>query len=62
MGKTIAQIGSIPTIFNWHYGSASSNLVADVSYDLWLSRQPGGTGASSATTYEVYVVYVTLTL
>ncbi|PPR06235.1 hypothetical protein CVT24_000626 [Panaeolus cyanescens] len=55
MGKTIAQIGSIPTIFNWHYGSASGDLVADVSYDLWLSRTPGTQGATSSTTYEIMV-------
>ena len=55
IGKTLASINSIPTSWQWSYSSASSNLVADVSYDLWLSKTAGTTGATSASTYEVYV-------
>ncbi|KAJ7284646.1 concanavalin A-like lectin/glucanase domain-containing protein [Mycena rebaudengoi] len=32
LGKTVASIASIPTTWSWTYSSASSNLVADVSY------------------------------
>jgi len=55
LGKTLDQIGSIPTSWSWTYTSASSDLVADVSYDLWLSNVAGTGGASSTSTFEVYV-------
>ncbi|KAJ3566097.1 hypothetical protein NP233_g7215 [Leucocoprinus birnbaumii] len=52
LGKTISQISSIPTTWSWTYSSASSDLVADVSYDLWLSNVAGTGGASSTSTFE----------
>jgi len=55
LGKTIASIASIPTVWQWTYTSASSGLVADVSYDLWLSNQAGTGGASSTSTFEIMV-------
>jgi len=55
IGKTLASIVSIPTSWQWTYTSASSNLVADVSYDLWLSKTAGTTGATSASTYEIMI-------
>ncbi|KAF9480880.1 glycoside hydrolase family 12 protein [Pholiota conissans] len=55
IGKTLASIQSIPTSWQWSYSSASSNLVADVSYDLWLSKTAGTTGATSASTYEIMI-------
>lgn len=55
LGKTLDQIGSIPTSWSWTYTSASSDLVADVSYDLWLSNVAGTGGASSTSTFEVMV-------
>ncbi|KAJ7120602.1 glycoside hydrolase family 12 protein [Mycena crocata] len=55
LGKTIASISSIPTTWQWTYSSASSGLVADVSYDLWLSNTAGTGGASSSSTFEIMV-------
>ncbi|KAK7014417.1 concanavalin A-like lectin/glucanase domain-containing protein [Favolaschia claudopus] len=55
LGKSISSISSIPTAWKWTYSSASSNLVADVSYDLWLSTVGGSTGASSTSTFEIMV-------
>lgn len=51
--KQICSITSIPTTWKWSYTSASSDLVADVSYDLWLSTSSTGTGASSTSSYEM---------
>jgi hypothetical protein len=59
LGKTIASIASIPTVWQWTYTSASSGLVADVSYDLWLSKTAGTGGASSSSTFEMCVVRLT---
>lgn len=53
LGKAISAIGSIPTSWSWTYTSASSGLVADVSYDLWLSNNPSSGGASSSSTFEM---------
>ncbi|KAF8061741.1 glycoside hydrolase family 12 protein [Lyophyllum atratum] len=55
LGKSISSIGSIPTSWSWTYTSASSGLVADVSYDLWLSNNAGSSGASSSSTFEIMV-------
>ncbi|KAG6918564.1 hypothetical protein DXG01_013363 [Tephrocybe rancida] len=55
VGKSLASIQSIPSAWSWTYSSASSGLVADVSYDLWLSANSGSTGASSSSTFEVMV-------
>ncbi|KAG8910148.1 hypothetical protein FRC01_006521 [Tulasnella sp. 417] len=53
--KQISTITSIPSAWQWTYTSASSDLVADVSYDLWLSTSPTGTGASSTSSYEIMI-------
>ncbi|KAH7345630.1 glycoside hydrolase family 12 protein [Rhizoctonia solani] len=42
LGKKLSAISSIPTGWYWTYSSASSNLVSNVSYDLWLSTTSGG--------------------
>ncbi|KAF8061742.1 glycoside hydrolase family 12 protein [Lyophyllum atratum] len=55
LGKKISAIASIPTTWHWTYSSASSGLVADVSYDLWLSNTAGTSGASSSSTYEIMI-------
>ncbi|KAJ7484334.1 glycoside hydrolase family 12 protein [Mycena latifolia] len=55
LGKSISAIGSIPTTWAWTYSSASSSLVADVSYDLWLSNVASSSGASSTSTFEIMV-------
>ncbi|KAJ7811847.1 glycoside hydrolase family 12 protein [Mycena olivaceomarginata] len=52
---TLGGITSIPTAWSWSYTSASSGLVADISYDLWLSATAGTTSASASSTYEVMV-------
>ncbi|CAE6456686.1 unnamed protein product [Rhizoctonia solani] len=43
LGKQLSAISSIPTGWYWTYSSASSGLVSNVSYDLWLSTTSGGT-------------------
>ncbi|KAJ7681534.1 glycoside hydrolase family 12 protein [Mycena olivaceomarginata] len=55
LGHMLGGITSIPTAWSWSYTSASSGLVSDVSYDLWLSATAGTTGASASSTYEVMV-------
>ncbi|KAF8968237.1 glycoside hydrolase family 12 protein [Flammula alnicola] len=55
IGKPLSSIKSIPTTWQWAYTSTSSNLVADVSYDLWLSNTANSAGATSASTYEVMI-------
>ncbi|KAF4614456.1 hypothetical protein D9613_003315 [Agrocybe pediades] len=55
LNKQLSSISSIPTSWSWSYGSASSNLVADVSYDLWLSNVAGSNGATSQSTYEIMI-------
>lgn len=55
LGKTISSIKSIPVTWTWSYSSASSGLVADVSYDLWLSNVASSGGASSTSTFEVMI-------
>ncbi|KAG8847055.1 hypothetical protein FRB96_001705 [Tulasnella sp. 330] len=55
LGKKLSAITSIPTTWYWTYTTASSDLVADVSYDLWLSATAGTTGASSSSSYEIMI-------
>jgi xyloglucan-specific endo-beta-1,4-glucanase len=42
LNKRLSAISSIPTGWYWTYSSASSNLVSNVAYDLWLSTSSGG--------------------
>ncbi|QRV81970.1 endoglucanase cel12C [Ceratobasidium sp. AG-Ba] len=42
LNKKLSAISSIPTTWAWTYSSASSNLVSDVSYDLWMGNSAGG--------------------
>ncbi|KAB5588574.1 Endoglucanase cel12C [Ceratobasidium theobromae] len=37
LGKQLSGINSIVTEWNWTYSAASTDLVANVAYDLWLS-------------------------
>ncbi|KAG8910049.1 hypothetical protein FRC01_006579 [Tulasnella sp. 417] len=53
--KQISTSTSIPSMWQWTYTSTSSDLVADVSYDLWLSTSSTGTGASSTSSYEIMI-------
>ncbi|KAL0575383.1 hypothetical protein V5O48_006596 [Marasmius crinis-equi] len=55
LGKQLSAISSIPTTWQWSYSGASSNLVADVSYDLWLSNSASSSGASSTSTFEIMI-------
>ncbi|TDL19683.1 glycoside hydrolase family 12 protein [Rickenella mellea] len=49
LNKQLSAIKSIPSTWHWSYTQAT-NVVADVSYDLWLSNSAGGSH-----TYEVMV-------
>ncbi|CAE6481575.1 unnamed protein product [Rhizoctonia solani] len=53
--KNINSISSIPTKWSWKYDSVSNPLTADVSYDLWLSRDPNSGPSSASSTVEVMV-------
>ncbi|KAF8913386.1 glycoside hydrolase family 12 protein [Mucidula mucida] len=55
LGKRISAITSIPAMWSWTYSTASSDLVADVSYDLWLSNTAGTGGASTSSTFEIMI-------
>ncbi|KAL8283109.1 hypothetical protein RQP46_005887 [Phenoliferia psychrophenolica] len=52
---TLATVGSIPTKWSWSYTTADTDLVADVSYDLWLSEDSTCGNAVSCSTWEVMV-------
>jgi len=54
LGRQLSQIGSIPTTWHWTYTSAS-NVVADVSYDLWLAKSSALGSANSDSTYEIMI-------
>ncbi|KAJ3986265.1 glycoside hydrolase family 12 protein [Lentinula detonsa] len=55
LGQSLASITSIPTTWSWSYTSASSDLVADVSYDTWLSNDASSSGSSSTSTFEIMI-------
>lgn len=55
LGVTLDSIGSIPTTWSWDYTRADSDLVADVSYDMWLSTESTCGQAVSCSTYEIMV-------
>ncbi|KAK4698527.1 hypothetical protein P7C70_g7747, partial [Phenoliferia sp. Uapishka_3] len=55
LGVALSSIDSIPTTWKWSYTSADSDLVADVSYDMWLSEDPSCGQAVSCSTYEIMV-------
>ncbi|KAF5353153.1 hypothetical protein D9758_008718 [Tetrapyrgos nigripes] len=55
LGKPVSSISSIPVTWDWSYSGASSGLIADVSYDLWLSTVANSGGASSTSTFEIMV-------
>ena len=54
LGKSLSSISSIPTTWDWTYTTAT-DVVADVSYDLWLSNTAAAGTANSASTFEVMV-------
>ncbi|KUI56554.1 Xyloglucan-specific endo-beta-1,4-glucanase A [Cytospora mali] len=48
VNKKLSAVSSIPSTWKWSY--SGSDIVADVSYDLWLAPTSGGTNA-----YEIMV-------
>ncbi|KAK7744994.1 hypothetical protein SLS53_003228 [Cytospora paraplurivora] len=48
VNKQLKSVSSIPSTWKWSY--TGSDIVADVSYDLWLAPTSGGTNA-----YEIMV-------
>ncbi|KAI8588566.1 glycoside hydrolase family 12 protein [Geranomyces variabilis] len=55
LGQKLSAIVSIPTHWVWTYTHASRDLVADVSWDLWLSPSATGKGAAPSSSYEIMV-------
>ncbi|KAK4696604.1 hypothetical protein P7C70_g8349, partial [Phenoliferia sp. Uapishka_3] len=55
LGVALSSIKSIPTTWKWTYTKADSDLVADVSYDLWLSKDASCGQAVSCSTVEIMV-------
>ncbi|KDN38892.1 hypothetical protein RSAG8_09173, partial [Rhizoctonia solani AG-8 WAC10335] len=55
LNKKLNAIGKIPTTWRWTYNAASTALIADVSYDLWLSNVPNSGTGSKDTTFEVMI-------
>jgi len=55
LGMPLSGIKSIPTVWRWSYTNTSSDLRADVSYDIWFGNSSSATGASSSTTFEVMI-------
>ncbi|PCH40581.1 glycoside hydrolase family 12 protein [Wolfiporia cocos MD-104 SS10] len=53
-GMTLAEITSAPTTYDWTYSSQSSDLRADVSYDIFTGTSAGDP-ASSTSNYEIMV-------
>jgi len=54
LGKSLSSISSIPTTWDWTYTEAN-DVVADVSYDLWLSNTAEAGTANAQSTYEVMI-------
>ncbi|KAI0629966.1 concanavalin A-like lectin/glucanase domain-containing protein [Trametes polyzona] len=54
-GMQLQDITSAPTSWQWYYKSASSDLRADVSYDLWTGVPKSGDPASGASSYEIMI-------
>ncbi|KAM5541143.1 hypothetical protein V8D89_005072 [Ganoderma adspersum] len=54
-GMQLQDITSAPTSWQWYYQSASSDLRADVSYDIWTGVPPSGDVASAASSYEIMI-------
>ncbi|KAI0691156.1 concanavalin A-like lectin/glucanase domain-containing protein [Cerioporus squamosus] len=54
-GMQLQDIVSAPTSWQWRYQSASDDLAADVSYDIWFGVPKTGDPASSASSYEIMI-------
>ncbi|KIM46944.1 glycoside hydrolase family 12 protein [Hebeloma cylindrosporum] len=55
INQPLASIASIPAAWDWTYSSASYDLIADVSFDLWLSDFAYTAGATSSSTFEIMI-------
>lgn len=53
-GMLLSDITSAPTSWDWEYQEISSDLVADVSYDIWVGTTPDDPG-SNTTTFEIMI-------
>ncbi|RDX48755.1 concanavalin A-like lectin/glucanase [Lentinus brumalis] len=54
-GMQLRDIVSAPTSWQWRYQSASNDLAADVSYDIWFGVPQSGDPASPASSYEIMI-------
>ncbi|KAH9889891.1 concanavalin A-like lectin/glucanase domain-containing protein [Cubamyces lactineus] len=54
-GMQLQDIVTAPTSWQWTYQSASSDLRADVSYDIWTGVPQSGDPASAASSYEIMI-------
>ncbi|KAI9065962.1 glycoside hydrolase family 12 protein [Trametes sanguinea] len=54
-GMQLQDIVTAPTTWQWYYQSASSDLAADVSYDIWTGVPQSGDPASAASSYEIMI-------
>ncbi|TFK88972.1 glycoside hydrolase family 12 protein [Polyporus arcularius HHB13444] len=54
-GMQLQDIVSAPTSWQWRYQSASDDLAADVSYDIWFGVPKAGDPASPASSYEIMI-------
>ncbi|KAJ7746117.1 endocellulase [Mycena maculata] len=54
-GIQLQNISSAPTSWHWSYETQSSDIRADVSYDIWFGTESSGDPASSASSYEVMI-------
>ncbi|RPD56689.1 concanavalin A-like lectin/glucanase [Lentinus tigrinus ALCF2SS1-7] len=54
-GMQLQDVVSAPTSWQWKYQSASNDLRADVSYDIWFGVPKSGNPASSASSYEIMI-------
>ncbi|KAL7279592.1 hypothetical protein ACG7TL_005997 [Trametes sanguinea] len=54
-GMQLQDIVTAPTTWQWYYQSTSSDLAADVSYDIWTGVPQSGDPASAASSYEIMI-------
>ncbi|KAI0642890.1 concanavalin A-like lectin/glucanase domain-containing protein [Trametes meyenii] len=54
-GMQLQDIVTAPTNWQWYYQSASPDLRADVSYDIWFGAPQSGDPASAASSYEIMI-------
>jgi len=55
MGMQLSAIKSAPTNWIWDYKTISSDIRADVSYDIWTGVPSSGSPASTASSFEIMI-------